>query len=138
MKKIHRFAAVASLVLGFGFVSVVPAFAASKPAVVETSDGQHVGTIVVPDGLKDSDVQRAILEGVSNRGWTIKAKEDGKVVIFLEQGRWSSQLTLKYDAKEVQIYSKSLRNGKPGIPEDWIKYVKQDVTKVLNAKAFLK
>src|SRR6185436_19499214 len=89
MKKIRRLAAFAFFATAC--VPVVSVLAASKTPAVQTDDGQHVGTIVVPDGLKDSDVQRAIIEGVSARGWTIKSKDDGKVVIFLEQGRWISQ-----------------------------------------------
>ena len=138
MKKIHRFLSLA--LLATACVSLVPgASAKDKPAPpAETAVGQSAGTVVVPDGLKASDVQRSILEAATGRGWTIKSKDDGKITIVLDNGRWSPLLNLTYDAKEVQIYSKSTRSGKPGLPEDWIKYIKQDVTKSPNAKAFLK
>ncbi len=94
--------------------------------------------VPVPEGLKASDVQRSILEAATNRGWAIKSRDDGKVTIFLENGRWIAALALVYDENEVRIYSKSTRNGKPSLPEDWIKYIKQDLTKSLNTKAYLK
>jgi hypothetical protein len=136
MNRLLRFASLTALMLAF----VQPVSAAKAPAVAaaETSDGQLAGTVIVPDGLKAAEVQRSILEAATNRGWTIKSKDDGKISIFLENGRWIALLHLVYDTKEVQIHSKSTRNGKAALPEDWIKYIKQDLTKSMNAKAFLK
>lgn len=104
--------------------------------------GLPAGTVIVPDGLKAADVQQSILLAGTGRGWTVKDRADGKVVLFLEQGGWRSQLTLTYDTKEIQIVSnsgKTDRNGvikKPAIPESWVKYLKQDLNKHLGAKAF--
>ena len=105
--------------------------------------GPLAGTITVPDGLKVADVQQAIITGVSARGWALKDKASGKLVLFLEQGGWRSKMTLTYDTKEVKIYSTD--SGKPdksgvikkqAIPESWVKYMKQDITKNLGLKAF--
>lgn len=137
MKHLLRFASLAALALIL--VQPLSAAKAKEVSAADSSDGQLAGTVVVPDGLKASEVQRSILEAATGRGWTIKSKgDDGKVALFLENGRWVALLHLVYDTKEIQIYSKSTRNGKPGLPEDWIKYIKQDVTKSMNAKAFLK
>ena len=105
--------------------------------------GLLAGTVTVPDGLKISDVQQAIITGVSARGWALKDKASGRLVLFLEQGGWRSTMTLIYDTKEVKIYSTN--SGKPdksgvikkqAIPESWVKYMKQDITKNLGLKAF--
>ena len=105
--------------------------------------GPLAGTVTVPDGLKISDVQQAIITGVSARGWALKDKASGRLVLFLEQGGWRSTMTLTYDTKEVKIYSTN--SGKPdksgvikkqAIPESWVKYMKQDITKNLGLKAF--
>lgn len=100
--------------------------------------GELASTVVVPDTLKLEDIQRSIIEAAIGRGWTIRSREDAKVVLFLENGRWVSTLTLTYDTKAVQIYSKSTRNGKPKLPEDWVNFLKKDITKNLNTKAYLK
>ena len=105
--------------------------------------GPLAGTVTVPDGLKVSDVQQAIITGVSARGWALKDKASGKLVLFLEQSGWRSKMTLTYDTKEVKIYSTD--SGKPdksgvikkqAIPESWVKYMKQDITRNLGLKAF--
>ena len=105
--------------------------------------GPLAGTVTVPDGLKISDVQQAIITGVSARGWALKDKASGRLVLFLEQSGWRSTMTLTYDPKEVKIYSTN--SGKPdktgvikkqAIPESWVKYMKQDITKNLGLKAF--
>ncbi len=104
--------------------------------------GTLAGTVVVPDGLKAADVQKAIVTGTSARGWALKAKENGRIVLFLEQGGWRSTMTLTYDTKEIKIFSNSGKpdkNGvikKPAIPESWVKYMKQDLAKQLGLAAF--
>lgn len=109
-----------------------------KAAEAKPEYGAPVGTIIVPEGLKSSEVQRAILEAGAGRGWTIKNKDDEKVVLFLEKSRWVSLLTLAYDKKEIQIYSKSTRSGKERVPEDWVKYLKQDISIKLNTLSISK
>ncbi len=113
-----------------------------QAASEKTDPGALAGTIVVPSGLKVADVQKAIISGTSARGWALKAKENGRVVLFLEQGGWRSTMTLTYDNKEIKIFSNSGKpdkNGdikKPAIPESWVKYMKQDITKQLGLAAF--
>ncbi|MBL9189393.1 MAG: hypothetical protein JNK23_18060 [Opitutaceae bacterium] len=120
-------------------IFLVALFAAAHAA---PDPGTLAGTVVVPDGLKAADVQKAIVVGTSARGWALKAKENGRIVLFLEQGGWRSTMTLIYDTKEVKIFSdsgKPDKNGvikKPAIPESWVKYMKQDITKQLGLLAF--
>jgi hypothetical protein len=114
-------------------------FSTAAVSAADNADyGTPAGTIVVPDGLDAEEVQRCILEAAAGRGWTIRKKDDEKVVIFLEQGRWVANLTLVYNTTEAQIYSKSLRSGKPKLPEDWIKFLKKDINIKLNTLAIQK
>ncbi|MDP3070601.1 MAG: hypothetical protein Q8N18_09945 [Opitutaceae bacterium] len=120
-------------------ILLVALFSAAHAA---TDPGTLAGTINVPDGLKTADFQKAIITGTSARGWALKAKENGRIVLFLEQGGWRSTMTLTYDAKEVKIFSNSGKPDKkgeikkPAIPESWVKYMKQDITKQLGLLAF--
>lgn len=100
--------------------------------------GDIAGQVIVPEGMKASDVQQAILEAAVGRGWTIKSKDDRTVTTFLENGRWVSNLTFVYDEKEITIYSRTTRKGKPAIPENWVDFLKQDINKILSTKAYLK
>lgn len=101
--------------------------------------GTPAGEMALPDGATAADVQKIILESAVSRGWTVVSRDSEKVVITLTQEKWTSQLTLLYTARDVQIFSRSTRNGKPKLPETWIKFLKRDInTKhsllVLNAK----
>lgn len=137
MKILQRL--VALTLLGAACALPVSAIAQDKPiAGADSSAGLSAGIVVVPAGLNINEVERSMLEAAIGRAWTIKSKEDGKVVIFLENGRWVSLLTLVYDTKEVRIHSNSTRNGKAALPEGWIKFIKQDLTKSLNTLAYLK
>jgi hypothetical protein len=100
--------------------------------------GTPAGTIVVPAGLTAAEVQRCLLEAAAGRGWTIRKRDDEKVVIYLENKRWVANLTLVYNTEQVQIYSKSLRSGKPKVPEDWIEFLKKDANVKLNTLAISK
>ena len=106
--------------------------------------GMSGGTVVVPDGLKTADVQQAILLAGSGRGWAVKEKADGKVVLFLEQSGWRSTLTLTFDTKEIQIASDSGKIDKKTnaikkqeLPS-WLRFLKQDITRNMGQKAFSK
>ena len=121
--------------LCLAFFSATYAVAADE----DTTDyGTPAGTIIVPDGLSASEVQRCLLEAAAGRGWTIRAKDDEKVVVFLEDNRWVANLTLRYDTEQVEIFSKSLRSGKPKLPENWIKFLKKDASIKLNTLAISK
>lgn len=117
---------------------VLALFAAAPVSAADENYGTPAATIIVPDGLNSQEVQRCILEAGAGRGWTIRAKDDEKVVLFLEQGRWISNLTLVYDTKEIQVYSKSTRSGKPRLPEDWLKFLKKDINVKLNTLSISK
>ena len=97
--------------------------------------GDPAGSIVIPDGFSAPDVQKVIVDAAMGRGWTIIAREDGKVVIGLDHERWSSKLTLIYTAHDVQILSRSTRNGKPKIPDNWLTYLKLDINAKVNPQA---
>jgi hypothetical protein len=117
------------------FSLVMMLFTPAIYAADAVDHGVPAGTIIVPAGLKSEEVQRCILEAGAGRGWTIRQKDDEKVVLFLEQGKWVSNMTLTYDTKEIQIYSKSTRGGKPKVPEDWVKFLKKDINVKLNTLA---
>lgn len=127
MKNLLRVGLVLSLALGlFNVAQAGPGPAPVGPGVLAES-------LVVPDSLSPEVVQRAILVAGVGRGWTIKDKTDGKVVLFLEHGGWRSTLTIAYDGRLVNIFSNSAklnRNGVPkkyAVPENWVKYIKQDI-----------
>lgn len=122
----------------FSLFSLAFVFLAAVARADEPDYGSPAGTVIVPDGLKSEEVQRCILEAGAGRGWTIRKKDDEKVVLFLEQGRWVSNLTLTYTTKEIQIFSKSTRSGKPKLPEDWIKFLKKDISVKLNTLSISK
>jgi hypothetical protein len=127
MKKLTFLLGLALLAIGFG------------PSLLAEEDyGQPAATVIVPAGLTEQEIQRGILEAGAGRGWTIRKKEDGKVVLFLEKRGWTSNLTFTYTKEEVQVFSKSVRKGKSELPKAWIENLKEDLTKILNSKAILK
>lgn len=132
MKLFLRIVGFALLLSGF--------FASAHGATADAGSGRGtpVGTVMVPDGLSAETVQKAILLAGSGRGWTVKQKSDGEVVLFLEQEKWRSTMTATYTAHEVSLFSNSTKSNKPKIPEGWIKYLKQDITKELGTAAFAK
>lgn len=105
---------------------------------------QDAGTIIIPDGVKDEAVQKAIVVSGIGRGWQVRAKEDGKVVLFLEHGGWRSVLTFVYEKRLIAISSNSDkldRHGNPkkhAVPEGWVKFLKQDISARLSSAAFEK
>lgn len=129
--------------LALGLMACLGRLAAAAPH--DPSDyGQLAGTVIVPEKLPVADVQQAILLAATGRGWAVKDRADGRVVIFLEQRGWRSTLTLLYSSAEVTLYSDSGKVDKTGqikkreIPEGWVKYLKQDLTKQLGIKAYAK
>jgi len=87
---------------------------------------------MLPEGLKSSEVQKYIVESAIGRGWNIVSRDGEKVVIRLDQEKWSSTLTLVYTTTDVQIFSNSTRSGKPKLPANWIRFLKEDITKKAN------
>ena len=102
---------------------------------------QAAGTVAVPEGVTGEQVQKAIVMAGTGRGWTVRDKADGKVVLFLEHGGWRSVLTLTYDAKEISISSNSDkldRHGNPkkhAVPRSWVHFLQQDITRNLGSAA---
>lgn len=132
------FLSIRVLFLVAGFVAAVQAAEPTGPG----SPGTPAGNVLVPEGVAPAEVQKAILLAGTGRGWMVRSKEDGEVVLFLEQGGWRSTLTLSYDAREVRIFSNSAKLNRKGvpkkyaIPENWVKFLKQDITKHLGTAAF--
>jgi hypothetical protein len=132
MKTLLRILPLVCIAIGF-FTSTLRA---------EDGIEQPAGNVIVPDGLKAEQVQKAILLAGTGRGWTVKAKDEGKVVLFLEHGGWRSQLTLTYDTKEISISSNSGKLDRHGnvkkhaVPETWVNFLKQDITKNLGMAAY--
>lgn len=131
MKTALRFFSVFSLAFFF--------FAAGARAVEGKPEyGSPAGTIVVADGLNQKDVQRGIMEAGAARDFIIKTREDERVVLYKEDGAWTMVLTFVFDTKEIQIFSKTVRDGQPKLPERDIKRLKADISKKLNTLAVTK
>jgi hypothetical protein len=120
-----------SMLHSFRFVLIALLFsgAAALRAADVTSYGMTAGAVSLPDGLTAAEVQKVILESAIGRGWNIVSKDNEKVVVKLDQEKWSAMLTLIYTAHDVQVYSNSTRSGKPKLPETWIRFLKQDISK---------
>ena len=100
--------------------------------------GTPAGSIAVPGNLTAPEVQQALLKAADGRGWLLVARDDEKVVVRLDKNDWVARITMLYSPREVQYFSNSTRKGKPKLPEGWIKYLKEDATRILSATAVLK
>lgn len=100
--------------------------------------GTPAGSIAVPGNLTAPEVQQALLKAADGRGWVLVARDDEKVVVRLDKNDWAARITMLYSPREVQYFSNSTRKGKPKLPEGWIKYLKEDATRILSATAVLK
>lgn len=125
-----------------GFLSLLAlVFCFALPAQADDEKlghGMPAGTIIVPAGLNGKEVQRGIMEAGAEEDFIVKARDDEKVVLVREDGSWTAVLTFVYDTNEIQIYSKSLRSGKPELPESWIKTLKKVIGRKLNTTAVMK
>ncbi|PTY08593.1 hypothetical protein DB347_03185 [Opitutaceae bacterium EW11] len=111
----------------FSLVSLAFVLLSTVVRAEDSDYGTAGGVVLVPEGISASEVQRCIVEAAAGRGWEIRAKDDEKVVIFLQAHRWVSTLTLLYTPKQIQIFSKSTRGGKPKMPESWIENLRDDI-----------
>jgi hypothetical protein len=131
MKNLFRMLCLCSLALFIaGGVSVR---AADTEAL-----GTPAGSIAAPANLTGEEVQQALIKAADGRGWTLVARDNEKVVVRLEKSDWSARITFLYNSKEVQFFSNSLRKGKPKLPEGWIKYLRDDATRIMAAASVLK
>lgn len=130
---LRRILVLLSLVVGLGLASQTYA-ADEKPA------GEPAGWVAIPDGYKKADVQQAITDVLAKRGWQIKETTDGKVVGYYRHHRNEATLTLLYDDKQITLVCEGYRidrktgeRQKPQQPESWLKYVRQDLGKMLGS-----
>jgi hypothetical protein len=112
----------------------VTARGASDQALV----GLPAGSIAVPANLSLQEVQDALLKAADGRGWVLVSRDNDKIVVRLEKSDWSARIAMVYNTREVQYFSNSTRKGKPKIPEGWIKYLKEDATRIMSATSVLK
>ena len=123
----------------FSALLLLLAFAARVQADDETRGyGVAAGTVIVPAGLSPKEIQRGIMEAGAEEDFIVKARDDEKVVLYREDGRWTVALTFTYTTEEIQIYSKSVRSGEAKLPERWIKKLKKQISQRLNTAAILK
>ncbi|MEO5960332.1 MAG: hypothetical protein ABIZ49_06015 [Opitutaceae bacterium] len=121
----------------------VSAFFSFATAAEKPDPGQLAATVMVPEGLKAAEIQQSILLAGTGRGWSVKEKASGQIVLFLEQSGWRSLLTLTYDDKEIKIFSNSGKPDKNGVIKKqaiptWVNFLKQDINKELGSRAFAK
>lgn len=100
--------------------------------------GTPAGSIAVPANLSAPEVQQALLKAADGRGWILVSRDDERVVVRLDKNDWAARITMLYNTREVQYFSNSTRKGKPKLPEGWIKYLKDDATRILSAASVLK
>jgi hypothetical protein len=100
--------------------------------------GTPVGSIPVPRNLSAKEVQEALIKAADGRGWTLVSRDDESVVVRIDRGDWSARIAMVYNTAEVQLFSNSTRKGKPKLPENWLKYLKHDATRILTSSSVLK
>jgi hypothetical protein len=100
--------------------------------------GTPAGSIAVPANLTAEEVQQALLKAADGRGWVLVSREADKIVVRLERSDWAARIAMVYNTREVQYFSNSTRKGKPKLPEGWIKYLKEDATRIMSATSVLK
>jgi hypothetical protein len=100
--------------------------------------GMAAGSIAVPGNLTPAEVQQALMKAADGRGWILVARDDEKVVVRLDKSDWSARITMLFNTREVQFFSNSTRKGKPKLPEGWIKYLKEDATRIMSSTSVLK
>jgi hypothetical protein len=113
-------------------------FGVTGRADEKTDYGLVAGAIAVPSGLTAKEVQDSLMKAAEGRGWTLVSRDDEKVVVRLEKGDWVARITLLYNTTEVQFFSVASKKGKPKLPEGWIKYLKEDASRIMGTAAALK
>ena len=92
-----------------------------------TNDGTRVGTIAVPDRLTAQEVHQCVVGAAESRGWTIVERDDEHVLVQLLKRKWVARIAIRFTAKELQLFSRSTKGGKPNVPESWIENLKEDI-----------
>lgn len=130
----YRFVlAAAAFLAALGF-----ARAADKPV------GEFAYSLPVPAGnLALKDVHDVVLKASIGRSWTVKDDSEDRVVVYLNHRKNEATVTYLISPEKIDVYcegyatnGKGVRKG-PEQPTGWLKYLKQDITKGLDAAAFL-
>ncbi|MDE3084670.1 MAG: hypothetical protein KGJ37_05560 [Verrucomicrobiota bacterium] len=106
-----------------------------------TAAGDWIFTVSVPEGLRTDDVHHVVLAAATARGYIIKEDKSDHVLLTLTRHRYEANFTVNFDDKMVKLYSDSYKIDSTGVrtkkvvPESWVKYLQEDFTKKLNARA---
>jgi hypothetical protein len=68
--------------------------------------------VAVPAGLAAAQVERDILRALASRGWTVDAKQPGRIDASLHVRAHSASISIDYDTAAVQISYRSSENLK--------------------------
>lgn len=122
-----------AIVAAFLFAGLPAAFAA------EEDIGNYAGTVVVPEGVTQEQVQRAIVAALIGREWGVRKKSDGIVVGHLKHRSNEAILTLLYDDTKVDLHcvgwaiNKSTgERRRPEQPAGWLKNIRKDIARHLS------
>ena len=101
--------------------------------------------MVVPPGLSDQAVEKAIRTGVAQRGWVVSRQQPGDMEATLHLRSHVARIGIKYDAMLIQIRYLDSQNldyeVKKGVPHihrnylKWINNIIQDINVQLQAAA---
>ncbi|BET69410.1 hypothetical protein ASA1KI_43280 [Opitutales bacterium ASA1] len=137
---------VAALALGCAVSLFAPSLSAqSGHAVIEDAEalGNTAGMGAIPDALDPKQVRDIVALSFAQRGWTVKAKQDTRVVGYLaHRGREATMTAvLDFESNEIHYFidgwavSKSGERKKRDDCEGWVTFIKRDVNKRLNVAA---
>ena len=121
---------------------VLAALFATQPAVADglafgTMD--DMGTVGIPAGVDAHMVRDAIVRALEGRKWTVQSQSDTTVVGYLKHRGYEAKLTFVYDAVHVRILSDSYKidssghREERGIPDRWVRNLKNDIPRFLAA-----
>ena len=131
-----------ALRLGLTLASLVVGFASGasadtrRPATARADDdspGMFFEAIPLPAGCTREAVREAGLAAFHARHWEVLKVEGGRIVAYLNSGRYEARTTFLYSEQEVRVYSTGFfidRSGvraRPHIPVKWLEYLKQDL-----------
>ena len=133
MSRFVRFLRSAWLAL-LGALLAIHASAAA-PAAVELAF-----TIdLPPNGAPLAEIGRTLVAVSSARTWTVKEKSDGKIVVQLIHRKIDATVTYVFTEQKIQAYCESYqvdssgKRGKPEQPTRWLKYLQDDLRRLLGS-----